>query len=99
VRAFTEQQLDVLAKGAPEEVERLVGEVRRLYEAEDRQAQLNGALAAMLGGMFQRLQGECRAVEATMRMLMPAAPTQQQKSKAKWLGDNEPKRELAADDQ
>lgn len=76
MRAFNEQQLASMENGASPEVEALVREVRRLYEAEDRQAQTNGAVCAMLAGIFQRLQGEGRAVDAVIRMLAPAAPQQ-----------------------
>lgn len=76
MRAFNAQQLLNMENGASHEVEALVREVRRLYEAEDRQAQVNGSVCAMLAGTFQRLQGEARAIDAVARMVAPAPPQQ-----------------------
>jgi hypothetical protein len=74
VRAFDERHLAAMEEGSSHEVSALVREVRRLYEAEDRQAQVNGSVSAMLMGTFQRLQGESRAIEAVVRMVSPPAP-------------------------
>lgn len=94
MRVFNDQQLKAMETGASSEVDSLVREVRRLYEIEDRQAQVNGSVSAMLMGTHQRLQGESRALEAVVRLVAPppppTAPEEPAKRRPRVLMDEQP---------
>lgn len=74
-RAFDDHQLRILETGAPEEVERLCAEVRRLYAAEDAaQVRMDSLLALMIGS-HQQLQATGRTLESALRLLSPPQPS------------------------
>jgi hypothetical protein len=98
-RAFGEEQLRTLETGAPEEVERLCAELRRLYAAEDAQQAKTESLVALLGATHQQLQSTGRTLESALRLMVPPqsrqATTQQGdgRKRPRMLMDEQPEPE------
>lgn len=77
-RAFTEQGLAIMERGASDEVERLCAEVRRLYAEEDSRARTEEAAYTLISSAHQQLHGAARTLEGALKMLSPTPePTRQ----------------------
>jgi len=75
MRLFTDEQIVQLVHDAEDEQwRRVVLELRRLYEAEERRAQTDGLIYTMLSGVHQHLSAELRTVEGALRTMMPPPP-------------------------
>jgi hypothetical protein len=71
VRAFSDQALSTMERGAAPEVKRLCVEVRRLYAAEDAAQNNASALIALLSATHQQLHAAARTLESAIRLNTP----------------------------